>query len=112
MIGRRPHGRALNQLDGLTGTMRGYEFGADPQHQGTLWVLWAWDENPSGHCGAPPPPADFIIPAGLAPSLSRVLDMYGQPVTLHKGPDGSLAFALECQAGLPGMGALVGRGGS
>jgi hypothetical protein len=97
MIGQRPPSRALNRNDGLTGAMRGYEFAADPQHQGTLWVLWAWDQNPSGHCGSAPPPINFAIPAALAPSLSRVLDMYGQPVTPSSRADGSLVLPLDAR---------------
>jgi hypothetical protein len=94
-IGGRPALRALGSNDGLTGAMRGYEFGADAGHQGKLWVLWAWDQNASGRCGTAPPPADFAIPTSLAPGLSRVLDMYGQPITPHYRADGKLILPLD-----------------
>jgi hypothetical protein len=96
-IGQRPAVRALNAGDGLAGTMRGYEFAPDAQHQGKLWVLWAWDQNTSGHCGTTPAPTDFAIPTGPAPNLSRVLDMYGQPITLRNRANGSLVFPLDAK---------------
>ena len=96
-IGNRPAVRALGQGDGVQGAMRGYEFGGDAQHQGKLWVLWAWDQNGSGKCGSPPEQTGFNISAKLAPGLARMLDMYGQPINSHSRTDGGLVFSLDAK---------------
>jgi hypothetical protein len=95
MIGQRPAVRTLNRADGLSGTMHGYEFGSDTQHQNNLWVLWAWDENASGHCGAAPAPTTFTIPASMAPNLLNVSNIYGKAIAPTSRPDGSLVFPLD-----------------
>jgi hypothetical protein len=96
-IGSRPAVRALGEGDGLSGSMRGYEFGSDTQHQGKLWVLWAWDQNGSGKCGSPPAPTGFNIPANLVPRLAHLLNMYGQPINPHSRADGGLVFSLDAK---------------
>ena len=45
-IGQRPVVRALGQNDGISAPMRGYEFGSDAGHPGTLWALWAGGFQP------------------------------------------------------------------
>ncbi len=97
MIGQRPATRTLDKNDGLTGTMHGYEFGSDTQHQNNLWVLWAWDQNNSGHCGAAPAPTTFTIPSAMAPNLLNVSDMYGHAIAPTGRPDGSLVFPLDAK---------------
>jgi hypothetical protein len=95
-IGQRP-GRALGDNEGVTGSMRGYEFSADAAHQGSLWVIWTWDLNPYGNCGAAPQPRDFTIEPARARNVKRVLDMYGQPLSTRSRPDGSLVFSLDAR---------------
>jgi hypothetical protein len=96
-IGDRPAIRALGEDDGLSGSMRGYEFGADSRHNNKLWVVWAWDQNSSGACGTAPGPTSFTIPADKTPSLAQVLDMYGQSVNAHTRSDGSLVLSLTAK---------------
>ena len=96
-IGDRPAIRALGEDDGVSGTMRGYEFGADSRHDNKLWVAWAWDQNTSGACGTPPGTTSFIIPADKAGKLTQVLDMYGQAVNAHSRPDGTLVLSLTAR---------------
>jgi cellulase (glycosyl hydrolase family 5) len=95
MIGQRPAVRSLNSTDGLSGAMHGYEFGSDTQHQNNLWVLWAWDENSSGHCGAAPAPTTFTIPSAMAPNLLSISNIYGKAIAPTSRPDGSLVFPLD-----------------
>ena len=89
--------RALSGADGVAAPMRGYEFGADSAHPGSLWVVWAWDLSVYGPCGTAPAARDFVIPAGKAARVAKVADMYGQPLTMRTGADGSMAFLLDAR---------------
>jgi hypothetical protein len=99
-IGQRAAVRSLGQGDGITAPMRGYEFGSDAAHSGTLWVLWSWDlsANPS-LCGSAPRARDFTIPARIAGNLSRrgLVDMYGKPLPVRITSDGSMVFSLDAR---------------
>ncbi len=97
-LGQRPPTRALGANEGITGTMRGYEFDKDAAHPAPLWVVWAWDlSTNSAACGTAPTLRDFSIPARLAPNVKQVLDMYGQPVSTRTGPGGSVLFSLDAR---------------
>lgn len=96
-LGQRSPVRALAASDGVSAPMRGYEFASDASHPGALWALWAWDLSVYGLCGSNPPARDFAIPPSKAPKVSRVLDMYGQPISTSTRADGSLVFSLDAR---------------
>lgn len=60
----------------------------------SLWLPWAWDLSTNHACGTSPAPRTFTIPSRLTPNVRRVVDMYGQQVTLKRSSD-----SLSCPLG-------------
>lgn len=92
--GQREVVRTLNSGDGVAAPRKGYEFGPDTTHNGALWVVWAWDFSVYAPCGSTPGERDFVIPASKASKVSRILDIYGNAVSIRSRGDGTLLFSL------------------